>query len=478
VGSVEATLPAEIPAVVDRARKAFAHWSGLSLEDRRRHLTAFKRQVMTRGEEIAAVVAAESGKTLVDAYSFDVLTALTVIDHYIRNSARYLRPRRGRSWPFLTVKGWTEFHPRGVAAIISPWNYPFFLAMIPTISALAAGCAVVLKPSELTSLTGRIFSELAEGAGLPTDLLQVVFGGAEVGAALIAAEVNIVSFTGSTRVGKQVAAAAAQRLIPAILELGGKDPMVVLEDADLDRAARGAVFGAMVNAGQTCVSVERCYVVDDVYEEFLGQLERAFDSVGAATAEKWEIGPIITPGQMAVIEEQLREAVAQGAKVLRGGERRESPGGGLYFQPTLLVDVDHTMRVMQDETFGPILPVMRVANAEAALAAANDTRYGLHGSVWTSDRSRGARFASQMRSGTVAVNDVAVNFITPNLAFGGIGDSGFGSNFGPEGLRAYCYPKSITSSRLRWPTTQLLGAWYPHRRPLAYWKALARVLFR
>jgi len=477
IDSVDVTPPEELPAIVERSRKAFAGWSALTHDERRRHLKDWKQFILAHGEEIAQLIRSEAGKPLTEAYGNDVLTTLTVLDHYVRLAEKYLRPRKGNSWPFLTVRGWTEYHPRGVAGVIGPWNYPFFLPMIPIATALAAGCSVVFKPSELTPLTGRWIGESAAAAGLPADLVQVIQGGGEVGAALVSSGVDVVSFTGSTKVGRMVAVEAAKNLTPVVLELGGKDAMVVLEDADLKRAAGGAVFGAMVNAGQACISVERLYVVQSVYDRFLDHLSAAFDGVSPGSGDGKDIGPMISPRQIEVVESHVADALAKGAKVLKGGHRVDRKGG-VFFEPTLLVDVDHSMLVMQEETFGPVLAIMAVRDEETALAAANDCGYGLHGSVWTTDDKRGARFASQMRTGTVAVNDVAVNFITPNLAFGGVGESGIGSNFGPDGIKSYCYPKSITSSRLRWPTTRLLGAWYPRRRPMAYWKALAKVLFR
>jgi acyl-CoA reductase-like NAD-dependent aldehyde dehydrogenase len=478
VGEVPITPPEEVPAVVERSRKAFAEWSLLTHKERRAYLKRFKQAVLEEGGRIAEVVHSETGKPLADAYSLDVVTGLTVMDYYIRNAEKLLRPRGGRSWPFVSTKGWTEYHPRGVAGVITPWNYPFFLSMIPTITALSAGCSVVLKPSEITPLTGRLFGELADRAGLPSDLIQVIHGDGITGAALAESHVDVLAFTGSTKVGKLVAAEAAKRLTPVILELGGNDAMVVLEDADLAQTARAAVWGGMVNAGQSCFSVERLYVVDSVYDQFLTQLEMELDSVTVATDDKREIGPIINPPQLRVIEEHVQDAINKGARIVTGGKRAETERG-IYFEPTLLVDVDHSMTIVKDETFGPVLPVISVPDESAALRMANDTRFGLHGSVWSKSRSRAARFASQMKSGTVAINDVGVNFIVPTISFGGIGESGYGSNFGEDGIRTtFCYAKSITLARLPIPTSRLLGASYPRKRGMRYWKTLAKVLFR
>lgn len=478
VGEVPITPPEQISAVIARSRKAFSDWSRLTHKERRAHLKRYKQVVLDRGEHIAGVVRSETGKPLTEAYSTDVVTGLTVMDYYTRNAEKLLRPHRGGSWPYLTTAGWTEYHPRGVAGVITPWNYPFFLAMIPTITALAAGCSVVLKPSEVTPLTGQLFADLADRAALPPDLIQVIHGDGTTGAALAESEVDVLSFTGSTKVGKLVAAEAAKRLTPLILELGGNDAMVVLEDADLRQAARAAVWAGMLNAGQACVAVERLYVVDAVYDEFLARLEQAFEGVAVATEDRRDIGPIIHPPQLEIIEAHVRDAVDKGARILRGGRRAETETG-IYFQPTLMVDVDHSMTMVQEETFGPIIPVIRVADEREALRLANDSRFGLHGSIWSKDRARATHFASQMKSGTVAVNDVAVNFIVPTISFGGIGESGYGANFGEDGIRTtYCYAKSITAPRLPWPTSRLLGVWYPRRRGMRYWKGLARTLFR
>ncbi len=476
VGSVSRTPAAHVVEVVARSRKAFESWSGLTSDQRRSHLLDFKRAVLARGEEIAEVVSSETGKPVEDAYPLDVLTALTVLDHYARNAHKYLKPRRTGSWPYPSTKAWTWYQPRGVAGVISPWNYPFFLSMIPTATALAAGCSVVLKPSEKTPLTGQLLGEIAADSGFPADLVQVVHGEGDVGQAVIET-VDVVAFIGSTAVGRKVAESAARRLIPAILELGGKDPIIVLEDADIRQAARATVWSGMLNAGQTCTAVERAYVVEEVYDRFMSEVASAMGGVDAATGSRRDIGPLIDATQFELVKDQVDDAVAKGAKVVHGGAPVESVGG-YYFRPTILADVDHTMTIMHEETFGPVVSVMRVPDEDAAVAMANDTRFGLHASVWSKNKGRAARVASRLSSGTVAINDASVNFIMPTLPFGGTGDSGLGVAFGPEGIRSYSITKGVTSARFRVPTTALLGARYPRRRGLRYWKTLAKTLFR
>jgi acyl-CoA reductase-like NAD-dependent aldehyde dehydrogenase len=477
VGSVEITPPEDVPATVERSWEAFEEWRALGPEGRRPYLRRLRTVMLNQGRRIAQVVQSETGKDLSEAYAFDVLTSLTVVDHYIRHAHKYLRTRRGSSWPFVTTRAWTEYHPRGVAAIISPWNYPFFLPAISTITSLAAGCSVVLKPSEVTPLTGQLFVELAQKAGLPEHLVQVIHGQGETGAALAGAQVGIVAFTGSTKVGRLVAKEAAENMTPVVLELGGVDAMVVLDDADIAQAARAAVWGSMTNAGQMCTSVERLYVVDAVYDGFLAQVQKEFDSVEAGSGDARDVGPIIFEPQLGIIEAHVADAIAKGATVLRGG-RRADTRAGTYYEPTLLTNVNHDMLVTREETFGPVLPIRRVADAAEALAMVNDSSYGLHGSVWSKDRKRAERFASRMESGTVAINDVAVNFVVPTVSFAGIKNSGHGGVFGPDGLREFCYPKGITEPRLQWPTTRLLGAWFPRHRGIRYWRTLANVLFR
>jgi acyl-CoA reductase-like NAD-dependent aldehyde dehydrogenase len=473
-GTVPVTEPEAIGAVVARSREAFSMWGSLSHAERKPYLRAFAKHVLRSMDRIAAVVRSETGRDPRDIMA-EITAGLAVLDFYTRKAESLLRPKRGSSWPFVITKGWTEYHPLGVAGIISPWNYPFYLSLLPATQALSAGCTVVIKPSELTPLSGQLVQDLAIEAGMPDAAIQVIHGGEATGAALVASDTDIISFTGSTAVNKIVAAQTAKTLKPVVLELGGKDAQIVLNDARIRDAARGAITFGVFNAGQMCVGVERVYVVADVYDEFMEQATKAARRVNAASGDDGDIGPLISPNQIDVIEKHLADAVEKGARVVAGGSRIDTEHG-TYFEPTLVENVDHSMLLMQEETFGPIVPVMKVADEDEAVAMANDSRYGLHGSVWTRSKRRGHEVASRMKTGTVAVNDHVINFLYPTIKLGGIGDSGLNGQLGEEGIKAYTVHRSITSARFG-PTTKLIGAWLPRRVGTRYWKTLARVLF-
>jgi acyl-CoA reductase-like NAD-dependent aldehyde dehydrogenase len=448
--------PGAVAAAVAAARQAQAVWGSLTLEERRGGLLAVKRALVQGAPHIAEVVAAETGKGMVAAIEGELLPAAIHARYLARTAHLHLAARRMAAYPVVTKRAWVEYRPLGVAAVISPWNFPFFLSFQPALTALAAGCGVVLKPSGATPRSGALVAEVVGAAGLPDGVLQVVQGGPDTGRELVGSGVDVVSFTGSSAVGREVAARAAERLVPTLLELGGKHPMVVLEDADPVRAARGAVWGGFFGAGQACVSVERVYVVEGVYEAFVAALGRALADVAASDDPRRGIGPVFGPGQLEVVEAQVEAAVAAGAVLLAGGERV----GEDFYAPTVLLGVDHSMAVMREETFGPVLAVMRAADEEEAVALANDSPFGLHASVWTRDTQRGRRVAARLRAGTVAINDALVNYGVPNLPFGGVGVSGWGRTGGGEGLRAFSYPVSVTESRLR---TRREVYWFPRR---------------
>ena len=375
-------------------------------------------------------------------------------------AARYLRDERVRPHLLKTKRVYVSYLPYGVVGIIGPWNFPFNLTIGEAIPALMAGNAVVLKPSEVTPGSAVLGAELAEAAGLPPGVLQVVTGYGETGQHLIECA-DMICFTGSVATGRKVAERCGQLLKPVTLELGGKDPMIVLRDADLERASSACVYGGLVNAGQVCISVERVYVEAPVYDAFVGKVVDKVRKVrqGPPDAGVVEVGSMTFPPQIEKVERHVQDAVARGAKVLVGGRRRTDLSG-LYFEPTVLVDVDHGMDVMRDETFGPVIPIMRVRDEEEAIRLANDSRYGLDASVWTRDLDRGARVARRVQSGAVCVNDVLVNYAVTEVPMGGWKESGIGYRHGPGGIRKFCAQQSVVIDRFGlkseinwWPMT-------------------------
>lgn len=448
-GAVLADLPVDGPekvrAAVTAARRAQAGWAAIPPAERARRLRRLARVLDARGEEVAAGVRRETGKPLVEALA-EVVVTVDLLRYYAAVAPRYLRPRRtGTGW-LLSKKGWVEREPLGVVGAITPWNYPFILAMDCITPALFAGNAVVVKPSELTPLTTLLVPGLLEDAGLDPGLVRVVTGDGSTGAALVGAGVDRVVFTGSTATGRKVMEAAARTLTPVTLELGGKDPAIVLEDADLERAARGIVFGAFFNAGQTCISIERVYVVRSVYPRFVELAARLAAELRAGPGEGKDVGPIISPAQLDVLEAQVADATAKGARALTGGGR-EAPGSRVFL-PTVLVDVDDSMAVMREESFGPFLPVVPVEDEEEAIRRANASGYGLFASVWTGSRARGVRVARRLRAGGVSVNDVLSHYGAAPLPMGGVGDSGFGRRRGVEALEEMTRTRTLFVDRI------------------------------
>ena len=339
-----------------------------------------------------------------------------------------------------------RYEPVGVVGVIGPWNYPLANSFGDCIPALMAGNAVVLKPSEVTPLTSLLMEEALKECGMPDDVYQVATGAGETGAALVD-EVDFVMFTGSTKTGKKVMQRAAETLTPVSLELGGKDPMIVLRDADLERAANAAVYYGMQNSGQTCISVERVYVEEPVYDEFVGKVTEKMKALRQGKPSPnfdVDVGAIIFPPQMETIESHVEDAKQKGARVVTGGKRAD--GSGDYWEPTLMVDVDHSMTCMNDETFGPTLPVMRVRDEEQALELANDSPYGLMASVWTKDTTRGEKLARRVEAGSVLVNDHQISYGALGLPMGGWKTSGVGFRHGPGGIRKYTRQQALSIS--------------------------------
>jgi acyl-CoA reductase-like NAD-dependent aldehyde dehydrogenase len=351
--------------------------------------------------------------------------------------------------------------PYGVIGVIAPWNYPLLLSINPVITALFTGNAAVLKPSEYSPYSGLLVEELCRDAGLPEGLVQVIIGGGPTGEALVRSGVDKVFFTGGSETGKSVMAAAADSLTPVALELGGKDAAIVLEDADLERTAQGIVWGAFQNAGQTCLSVERVFVVEGIYDAFLRQVLARVRDLRAGSTTGVDVGPITTPEQLLKLERQLEDAVERGGAVLVGGTRTDPASN--VFLPTVVTGVESPAPLLQEESFGPVLPIMPVKDAEEALSRANETPFGLSASVWTGNRRRGEAMASRIRAGGVCVNDVMTHYAVPGLPFGGVGESGFGRSKGLEGLAEMTRTRSVLVDR--WGMAREPW-WYPYTKEM------------
>ncbi len=447
----EITQPADLPAIFERARSAQKVWAARSLRERCTMLRGLRDAIFARREEIADVVTREAGKPRVEAIFAEVLLALDTADFLARQAPRWLRPERvpHHNLAMKAKSGWMEFSPLGVVAIISPWNYPFSIPMAQVIPALAAGNAVLLKPSELTPWCGLLVGELVEQAQFPHDLVQILQGGGEIGAAIVEAGPDKVFFTGSVATGQRIAEACAKNLIPSVLELGGKDAMIVLADADLDVASSAAVWGGFMNCGETCISVERIYVEQPVAARFteLCVSKTKKLRVGPASDPDVEIGPMIRLRQLEKVEAQLRDASARGAQILTGGNRRPDLGQN-FLEPAVVAQVEHSMQLMREETFGPVIAIQAVASAEAAIALANDSPFALSASVWTSDARRGREIASCIRAGSVMINDVASYYGISEAPHGGPGASGWGHTHSRLGLLEMVQVKYVDVDRL------------------------------
>lgn len=444
IGEFEVATAEDVRAAVARARQAQTKWAELSFARRAEHLWRLVDRIVERQDELAEIVIAETGKPRNEAISMEVLAPCMQIAHYAKRAKRYLRTRRRPASGLMrfTKKVTLVYQPLGVVGLITPWNAPVALAANPLAQALMAGNAVVHKPSEVTPLSAVFLEELTRQAGFPDDLYQVVQGDGETGAALVESGVDKVSFTGSAATGRKVGEACGRRLIPVTLELGGKDAMVVCRDADLDRAADGAVRGSCFNTGHYCCGTERVYVPEEVYETFVAKVVERARQLKQTDSGEGDVGAVFWDRQLDVIEDHMADAQAKGAKVLVGGRRNPSLAG-LFYEPTVVVDVSHDMDLMRKETFGPIVAVQKVKDEAEAIRLANDSDYGLSGNVWTRDTEKGVRLAEQIRTGSVSVNDMAVTYGIPEAPFGGVKSSGVGQVNGELGIRGYCHAHPI-----------------------------------
>jgi acyl-CoA reductase-like NAD-dependent aldehyde dehydrogenase len=453
-GELLATVPLtdadEVRAIVARARAAQPAWEQLGFEGRGKVLRRAQKWVVDHADRIVETIVSETGKTHEDAVFNEIGYAAGAFGFWAGHAAAYLADEKVRTAsPFvLGRKLVVRYRPLGVIGVIGPWNYPLTNAFGDCIPALAAGDAVVLKPSEVTPLTCQLMAGALRECGLPEHVLTVATGDGSTGQALID-EVDMVMFTGSTATGRKVMARAAETLTPVSLELGGKDPMIVLADADVERAANAAAYYSMQNGGQTCISVERVYVEAPVYDEFVDKVTRKVAALRQGVSSgpgTVDVGAVTFAPQLDVVTRHVEEARKAGARVLTGGAGRIEHGR--FYEPTVLVDVDHTMSCMTEETFGPTVPIMKVGDADEALRLANDSQYGLSASIWTRDVARGEELARRVEAGAVCVNDAQLNYLALELPMGGWKASGLGARHGAQGIRKYCRQQSLLVTRL------------------------------
>ncbi|MFJ8921933.1 succinic semialdehyde dehydrogenase [Streptomyces sp. NPDC102415] len=444
------STPDDVEAAFARARNAQKTWAATPIAERKKILLRYHDLILARQDEALDLMQAENGKTRRDAF-LEVVDIGIVSRYYARNAAKYLGPKRRRgAIPLLTHT--TELrHPKGVVTVVSPWNYPLSMAASDTIAALMAGNAVVQKPDTQTALTALWSMDLMYEAGLPTDVWQMVIGrGSSIGDALMN-NADYMMFTGSTATGRQIASDAGRRLIGASLELGGKNPMIVLDDADIEKAADGAVAACFPSAGQLCVSVERLYVAESIRDEFVAAFTRRTKNlkIGAAYDYSVDVGSLTTPAQLKTVTEHVDDAVAKGATVLAGGRARPDLGP-LFYEPTILTDVTPEMTLYGHETFGPVVSVYTYRDVDEAVSMANATAYGLNASVWSRNGARGRALAARVHAGTVNVNEAfAAAWGSIDAPMGGMGDSGLGRRHGADGILKYTEPQTIAHQRIQ-----------------------------
>jgi len=476
LGEVPVASTEDVRRVVARARRAQEAWALLPLAERAERILRYRNAIVERAEELVDLEVRETGKTRHEALISEVFVVADVATYYAKNAEKFLAPKKIDMVRMKHRRSYVHYVPRGVVAVISPWNFPVVLTMSDAITALIAGNAVVCKPSEITPLCVQKCKEIWDATGLPEDLFQIVHGYGKTGADLLDAGVDKVVFTGGVATGRRVAAMCGERLIPCTLELGGKAPLIACEDADLERTARAIVWGGFANSGQVCLSVERVYAHERIHDRLLERVVGLVSELrqGDPAQAEVDVGAMTFPRQLEVVEAHVKDAVEKGASLRAGGKRK--PGKGMFFEPTILANCDHKMTVMTEEIFGPIVPFMKVSSEDEAVALANDSHLGLNAYVFTKDREKGCRIAEQVRAGSVLVNEVIVNFAYPELPFGGVKQSGIGRVHGEEALRDMCEARHVNVDRFG--SLQREPIWYPYTGETLKWLTKAtRILF-
>ncbi len=460
IGELICASEADVQAAVAKARKAQPAWGAKSIEERVQHLLKLREVILAEQDRIVETVIRETGKPMQDALTFEVYAVCDFISYWCKQARKTLKDEVMRAPGLMSLmkKVYLTYKPLGVIGVITPWNGPFVLTANPGVQAILAGNSVVIKGSEVTPYSAKLFEELCLQAGIPEGVVQVLNGDGQTGSDLTRADVNKISFTGSVATGKKIAAVCAERLIPVTLELGGKDAMIVCADADLDAAVHGAVWGGCVNTGHFCCGIERIYVEAPVYDEFVRRATEMAKAIrqGQKHGVNEDLGAVFWDRQLAIMEAHVKDAVDRGAKILAGG-RRNPDLKGLYYEATIMVDVKEDFDVMTQETFGPILPIVKFNTIDEAIEKANNSVYGLHGSVWTKDVEKGIAIAKRVETGSMAVNDIGMMYGVANAPFGGVKESGVGSVNGQNGLRGYSHCMPIVVGRYGGADTG-----YPH----------------
>jgi acyl-CoA reductase-like NAD-dependent aldehyde dehydrogenase len=469
LGEVRVSSSDDVRAAVSRARKAQAAWGVLPIEERCERLLRLRDALVERADEIVDIVSRECGKPRQDCLSHEVTVAVDLLTYYCKNAARILAPHDIGLHLLKHKRSSIHYAPRGVVGVISPWNFPFVIPMGDVVAALIAGNAVVLKPSEVTPLTIQKAKEIFDGTGLPEDLFTVVYGYGDAGQALIESGIQKLVFTGGVETGKRVAAACGANLVPCVMELGGKAPLIACADCDVERTAHAIVFGGFANAGQACISVERVYAHESVHDQLLARVKEMTEALRQGDPqgnETVDVGAIIFPRQIEVAENHIDDALSKGARLVTGGKRRVGPGQ--FFEPTVLAGCDHTMTVMKEEIFGPIVPIQKVSSEDEAVRLANDSHLGLNAYVFTKNRERGKRLAERIEAGSVVVNDVLVNYAAAEAPFGGLKQSGYGRVHGDGALQDMCDTRHVFSGRVPEPSNDPF--WFPYSSKAYRWQ--------
>jgi acyl-CoA reductase-like NAD-dependent aldehyde dehydrogenase len=467
IGDVPTVTPSQVQAVVDDVAEVQPFWAQLSLAERARYLRRATQVVVDHADEIAELLTREQGKPRIESYTMEVMPTIDLLDWCASHGPQILadEPIKYTQLMLKQKKSFFSYEPIGVVGVIAPWNYPWSIPFGEVAIALMAGNGVVLKPASLTPLVGQKIQEVFERAGLPEGLVRTVHGGGAVGQELVKSSAGKIFFTGSVEVGRKVGEACARRMKGSVLELGGKDPQIVCADANLGNAVSGAVWGGFANAGQTCSGIERSYVMREVADRFIGGVVREASALPVGDPLNWQtaIGPMVSKEQFDTVCELVDDAIAAGAKRLYGGPTKVEGQSGHFIAPTVLTDVNHDMRIMREEIFGPVLPIMTVDTEQEAIDLANDSSFGLGASVWTLDRAKGQRIAHELEAGMVWTNDHSYTHGACQCSWGGVKESGLGRSHSKFGFYECTNIKLISwePSRTRniwWhPYDELLG---------------------